>query len=102
MVVAALTLVGLVAPPVGAFTHRTAAGSLTLTFAADGTYTLLQSGAPSRAGAARLEGLPDGPWRLVLVEADGRAGPEHALRVLPGGRLGLSGGALVFEIVLNP
>jgi hypothetical protein len=102
MVVALLALAGLAAPPVGTFMHRTAAGSLTLTFGADGAFTLAQSGAPTRTGTARFEGPPDGPWRLVLVEPDGRAGPEHGLRMLPGGRLGLSGGSLAFEVVLDP
>ncbi len=97
-----LALIALLAPPVGAFTHRTAAGTLTLRLAADGTYTLEQTGTATRTGAARLEGPPDGPWQLVLVEGDGRPGPPHTLRPLPGGRLGLSGGALAFEIVLDP
>jgi hypothetical protein len=95
-------LLALAAPPVGAFSHRTAAGTLTLTLAADGPYTLEQTGQPTRTGAARLEGPSDGPWQLVLVEPDGRPGPVHSLRALPAGRLGLSGGALAFEVVLDP
>ncbi len=95
-------LFGLLTVPVGAFTHRGSAGALTLRLAADGAFTLEQSGLPTRSGLARVDGPPEGPWLLVLLEADGRVGPPHTLRALPSGRLGLSGGSLAFEIVLDP
>lgn len=87
----------------GTFAHETPDGSLTLTLRTDATFTLTQTDLPGLEGHVSLDGPAGGPWRLQLQPEGAREPlPKYALRALDAGRLGLSGGALVFEVVLMP
>ena len=86
----------------GTWAHETPDGALRLTLRPDATFTLSQSGLPDLDGDAKLEGGGTGPWDLQLRAAsDTTPSPSYTLRCLDAAHLGLSGGALVFEVVLE-
>jgi hypothetical protein len=92
----------LAAALLGTWMHGDPANTLSLTLRADATFTLTQPGAPALVGAIVVTGPESGPWRLRL-QTPGAADPlpEYTLRALDADHLGLSGGALAFEVTLT-
>jgi hypothetical protein len=96
-----ITAWGLAAALLGTWTHGAGTHTLSLALGADARFTLTRSGAPPLEGDAEITGPESGPWRLRLRPHGATGGqPEYTLRVLDAGHLGLSGGALIFEITL--
>lgn len=93
-VIAALLPLFLLAPPAGAFRHD---GGLGLDLGPDGRCTLTQPGAAPFESPCTVTPVADGAFTLALP-----ALPPYRLRRLDAGGLGLSGGALAFEIPLHP
>jgi hypothetical protein len=96
-----VTARGLAAALLGTWTHGGTADRLSFTLQADARFTLTQPGAPPLEGEAEVSGPEVGPWRLRLRPTHAAEGqPEYTLRVLDADHLGLSGGALAFEVTL--
>lgn len=93
---------GLAAALVGTWAHGDAADALALTLRPDAGFTLARPGAAPLAGEAEVAGPESGPWRLRLRPTGAAAEglPEYTLRPIDADHLGLSGGALAFEITL--
>ena len=97
-----ITAWGLAAALLGTWTHGGATHPVSLTLRAESTFTLTQPGVLALEGDAEVTGPENGPWRLRLRPRKAAGGqPEYTLRVLDAGHLGLSGGALAFEVTLE-